>query len=234
MTYNCLVVNGDSYSAPTEFPVWGDHLAKDLNLPLNNLAVVGSNNKRILRSTIEFLESDTMLGKKIFVVIGWSFLNRQEIWYDGDNKKILSRAPDNSDRDQNSKLKFITLDWILGTKDEDQYHKILVLNIEQQWKKIIVDFYTDVFLLSQYLRSKNIDYFFFSAADNQDSHPYHYQPATDLHLCYNVLNDHRIKNLHDFCLAHWARDNDRECSGTFHLSEKGHHEFSKIIKGFIS
>jgi hypothetical protein len=232
--YDCLVINGDSYSAPTEFPVWGDYLAKDLTLPLHNLAAVGSNNKRILRSTIEFLESDPMLGKKTFVVIGWSFLNRQEIWYDGNDKQLLSRAPDNSDRDQNSKLKFITLDWILGTKDEDQYHKSLVLNIEQQWKKIIVDFYTDVFLLSRYLRSKNIDYLFFSAADNQDSDPYHHQPATDLHLCYSVLNDPHIKNLHGFCLSHWARDNDRECSSTFHLSEKGHHEFSKIIKGFIS
>lgn len=234
MKYDYLLINGDSYSASCDFPVWADYLSRLMGVPLINLAISGSNNKRILRSTIEQLESDSMLGKKVMVVVGWSFLSRQEIWYSGNDKTLLSRAPDNTERPTNSKLRFLTLDWILGTKDEQDHHKNLIIGQEDQLPKTVVDFYTDLFLLTSYLRSINADYFFFSAANNEKYNPYWLKPATDLHLCYHVLNDSRIKNLHDFSLSQWARDNDPLCESTYHLSPTGHDRFGQLLESFIN
>ena len=233
MYYDCILVNGDSYSAPKESLVWADHLSTALNLPLVNLAVAGSNNKRILRSTIECLESDAMIGKRPLVVIGWSFLSRMEVWYYGNTKEVLERAPDNQSRDVESKLRFITLDWILGTKDATDYHKNLVSNGLDEKHKVITDFYTDLFLITQYLKYKQFRYFFFSSGFQEEYNPYWYCPATDLHLCYHTLNDPAIKNFSDFSLAKWARDNDPQCEKTYHLSTTGHKTFSQYLRKLI-
>lgn len=234
MRYDCILVNGDSYSAPNGNPVWADFLAKKMAMPVTNLAVPGSNNKRILRSTIECLESDNMLGKRPLVIIGWSFLSRQEIWYYGNKKEVLDRAPDNHNRDSQSRLQFITLDWILGTKEATDYHKNLVIDTPNEKHKMIVDFYTDLFLITQYLKAKNLDYFFFSSGFQEECNPYWFRPATDLHLCYQVLNNPAIKNFSDFSLAKWSKENDPNCSQpTWHLSTTGHEKFSQFLKDSI-
>lgn len=214
MKFDYILINGDSYSAPADFPVWGDNIANDLNIPLINLSIAGSNNKRILRSTIEHLESDEMLGRNPLVIIAWSFVRRLEVWHHKESK-------------------LITLDWILGTPDATDYHKNLILDDPKKIHKIIVDFYTDLFLLATYLESKKINYFFFSGANNEECNPYWFKPATDLHLCYHVLNNENIKSIHDFSLAMWAKNNDPDCEATWHLSPTGHQEFSKVIKGFL-
>jgi hypothetical protein len=226
-------VNGDSYSAPTNHKVWADHVAVDLGLSLTNLAVSGSNNKRIMRSTIEYIESDEMIGKKSLVIIAWSFIRRLEIWYYGESEEIKNRAPDNHSRSLEDRYRFITLDWLLGTKEATNYHKNLVIEDTDHLHKILVDFYTDLFLFSNYLKSKNIDYFFFSGANNEECNSYWFRPATDLHMCYQVLNNNRIKPIHDFSIAQWAKKHDKDCTKTWHLSEAGHKDFSKVIREFL-
>jgi len=50
---DCIIINGDSYSAPhTTTKVYGDFLSEQLGIPVKNYAIAGSNNDRILRSTI--------------------------------------------------------------------------------------------------------------------------------------------------------------------------------------
>jgi hypothetical protein len=226
-------VNGDSYSAPDNHKVWADYVAVDLGLPLTNLAVSGSNNKRIMRSTIEYIESDGMIGKNPLVIIAWSFIRRLEVWYYGESEKIKSKAPDNHSRVSEDRYRFITLDWLLGTKESTDYHKNLVIEDRMHLHKILVDFYTDLFLFSAYLNAKNIDYLFFSGANNEECNPYWFVPATDLHMCYHVLNNNRVKSIHDFSIAHWAKQHDKDCTETWHLSENGHKDFSKIVGEFL-
>jgi hypothetical protein len=234
MKYDCLLVNGDSYTEPTDTLVWADHLGLELGVPVVNLAIRGSNNKRILRSTIEYLESDHMLGKSPLVVIGWSFLRRLEVWYYGDKKELLDRAPDNQDRGPDARLRFITLDWLLDSKEATDYHKNLIINSPNELHKMIVDFYTDLFLMTRYLKSRAINYFFFSSGIQEELNPYWFMPATDLHLCYSVLNDPAIINFSDFSLAKWSKENDPNCREvTHHLSPEGHKKFSHFLKESI-
>ncbi len=186
-----------------------------------------------MRSTIEYIESDTMIGKNPLVIIGWSFIRRMEVWYYGESDDIKKRAPDNYARTTADRYRFITLDWILGTKEATDYHKNLLIDDPSYLHKIIVDFYTDIFLLSNYLKSKNINYLFFSGANNEECNPYWFQPATDLHMCYHVLNNDCIKPIHEFSIANWAKTHDKDCTETWHLSENGHKDFSKVIQELL-
>ena len=55
MIYDGLIVNGDSYSAKySETLTYANFLGNSLNTPVENIARVGSNNDRIVRSTIDF------------------------------------------------------------------------------------------------------------------------------------------------------------------------------------
>jgi len=77
-----LYVNGDSYSAPDEkFKVYSEILGEKLSVPVVNDAMAGSSNDRIFRTTLEYISS---LGddEKPLVIIGFSFLTREETWVD--------------------------------------------------------------------------------------------------------------------------------------------------------
>ena len=54
MNHDVIFVNGDSYSTGTE--TYADFLSEKLGIPVKNYAQLGSNNKRIIRSSIEYLE----------------------------------------------------------------------------------------------------------------------------------------------------------------------------------
>lgn len=76
-----LFVNGDSHTAR----VYNDSgltatelLANSFNLDYENIALAGGSNQRIIRTTLEKL--DTLDPKKTIIVIGWSSFERTE-WY---------------------------------------------------------------------------------------------------------------------------------------------------------
>lgn len=225
MTYDCIIVNGDSYSARTHGPVWADALGKKLNIPVVNLSTEGCRNDRILRSTLEYLETSTFVCP--LVIIGWSFVTRIEVWYPGNNQHLLSKAPDNKDRDPDQQLRFLTLTWI--TRDHpkevtDEYKNLVALPTD--YHKTVVDLYLKIFLLTEYMKNRNIDYFMFSGALNDEWHINDLKPATDYSFCQSVANDPKIYPLHDFSISQWAREHDPECSDTFHLSPQGHIQFA--------
>jgi hypothetical protein len=228
LTYDCIIVNGDSYSARTDDLSWADALAKKLNVPVVNLAAQGCCNDRILRSTIEYLEKSSFIHP--LVIIGWSFVTRIEVWYQGNNQHLLSRSPDNQDRDPDSRLRFLTLTWITtDTPKEvtDEYKSLIALPTD--YHKIIVDLYLKIFLLTEYLKKHNMDYFMFSGASNDEWHINDLKPATDYSFCQSVNDDPKISPLCEFSLAQWARDNDPACTPTFHLSPQGHIEFADYL-----
>ena len=224
--FNSLLVNGDSYSAPAEFPVYANVLGEHWNVPVINLAKSGSNNDRICRSTVEYIESLPM-GKRPFVIIGWSFIRRHEVWYYGSTKKILNQIPDKkSDSVYN---KFITLDFLFSENEATLEQKCLVqedLFVHKQ----LMEFYTKIFFLSNYLESKNIDYLFFSGAKNCEV-PIHCFPSLEnMSIVQSVINNKKIYSLHDFYIMKYALDNDPLCKkDTGHLSETGHDQFANYI-----
>ena len=221
-----LLVNGDSYSEPCEYPVYADHLSAHWNKPLVNLSLAGSNNDRICRSTIEHIENQDLSKSKPFVIIGWSFIRRLEVWYYGTNEKILQHIPDKQDPGVYNR--FVTLDFLLP--DDATLEQKCLLQDDLSVHKQLVEFYTKIFLLSTYLENKNIDYMFFSAAKNCEV-PIHCFPSLEnMSIIQNVLNNDKIYNLHDFYVMDFAFKNDTECNKvTGHLSESGHQKFANFM-----
>jgi hypothetical protein len=224
--FDCVLINGDSYSAPASFEVYGDHIARVLGLPLINLAVVGSNNDRIMRSSIEFIEGTDF--KYPLVIVGWSFIRRLEVWYYGNNQRILDCIPDQNNENHKN-LKFVTLNWLIDINEATIEQKALV-NEDLFVHKQLVNFYTDLFLFSNYLKTKKIKYFFFSAAKNSEIPIKCFPAVENLHMVQAVTKDTNVYQLHDFYIQDWAQKNDDKCHAvTGHLSAAGHQKFADYL-----
>jgi hypothetical protein len=225
--FDSVIVNGDSYSAAKDqFKVYGEYIAEKLNLPLVNLAVQGSNNERILRSTTEFLLGTDF--KSPLVIIGWSFIRRLEVWYYGSNKKVISRIPDQSPEDHTS-LRLITLNHLIN-ENEATIEQRALINEDLFVHKQLINFYTDLFLFSKFLQKEEISYFFFSGAKNNEI-PIHCFPAIEnLSMVQSVTQDPSVYKLHDFFIMDWAKKHDPEASPvTGHLSATGHKNFADYL-----
>lgn len=223
---NHVLINGDSYSAAREHNVYGDFVGKKWDCSVVNIAIEGSNNDRICRSTVEYIES-LPSDSKPFVIIGWSFIRRLEVWYYGDNKKILNRIPDKTDDSVYNK--FVTLD-VLLSKNEATLEQKCLIQEDLFVHKQLIEFYTKIFFLANYLESKKIDYLFFSGAKNCEV-PIHCFPSLEkMSLIQKVTNNKKIYNLHDFYIMDYAFKNDPDCNKhTGHLSELGHEKFAEYM-----
>ena len=157
------------------------------------------------------------------VIIGWSFVRRQEVWYYGNNGQTIDTVPDN----QYSRL--ITLDYLLNNSEATLEQQAMIpkdLHIHKQ----LTDFYTDLYLFSQYLKFKNIDYFWFSAARNTDCPIDCFPYLMSLTQVQSIAADPRIFQLHEFCIQDWAKANDSESNPlTGHLSKNGHKQFANYL-----
>jgi len=215
---DCVFVNGDSYSVPGGLitKVYGHWLAEHFKVPLINLSVEGSSNDRILRSSLEWLAKTQHTDP--LVVIGWSFLRRREVCYYGNDPAMINRIPDRHDTES----RMITLDYLLNTNQASLEQKALVIDSDTLDKPLL-DFYTDLYLFSKLLESRNMKYFFYSAAKNTDSEVSCYPGINGLQIVQDVVNNPCIYQLHNHCTMSWALENDPECSKvTGHLSLNGH------------
>ena len=223
MKYDCILINGDSYSAAFEDKVYGDFLSESLEIPVKNYAKPGSNNKRITRSTIEYLLELKKHYQNPLVIIGWSFVRRQEVWYYGKDQKIIRNMHDNSES------RLITLDFLLKSGDATLEQKSMVLP-DIQIHKALTDFYTDLYMFSNCLKFQKIDYFWFSGAMNTDCPLNCFPYIMSLQQVKDVTADSNIWKLHDFCIMHWAKENDPDSHPvTGHLSTSGHEKFANFL-----
>lgn len=230
--YDCLLINGDSYSAATSFPVYADALGQELNLPVINIATPGSSNDRILRSSIEKILELKQQNKNPLVIIGWSFIRRLEVWYYGDKLKGLN-IPDTAGKQSHQSPRFVTLDMLIHHNLATIEQKCLIqedLFVHKQ----LTDFYTKVYLLANTLNGLGVNWFMFSAAKNIEI-PVHCFPYIDslahVKWCQEQKN---IRELHNFCIQRWAEENDPECLPvTKHLSEAGHKKFSGVLLDWL-
>jgi hypothetical protein len=225
--YDAILVNGDSYTARVTNPVWADHLSRSMNKPLYNIAFPGSSNQRIVRSTIQQVHELQQKNIRPLVIIGWSFVRRQEVWYYGTDHKINYMIPDTT---LSPESKLITLDALLSHGLATVEQKALI-NSDQEVHKALTDFWTNVWLLSTSLQQLNLPYWFFSAADNTDC-PTHCFPYVDkLSLVKHSQQDPCIWRLHEFSLQTWARQHDSgHDTTTGHLSDSGHELFAEVIQ----
>jgi len=233
LDYDAILINGDSYSASDGDKVYGNFLGEMLNIPVKNIARAGSNNQRIVRSTIEEINNFKQQYKNPLVLIGWSFIRRLEVWYYGNHPKVLRRIPDRSDAvEEHLQPRLITLDILLKEKEATLEQKCLI-NEDLFVHKQLVDFYTNLFMLAHFLESMSVEYFFFSAAKNTEIPTNSFPYIDNLQQVKWCQQNKNMYKLHDFCVLDWAKVNDKDCKPTGHLSLAGHEQFAKLMINMI-
>jgi hypothetical protein len=215
-----LYVNGDSYSAlSTKFKVYSEILGEKLSVPVVNEAMPGSSNDRIFRTTLEYvatLSPDT----NPFIVIGFSFITREEIWID-NIAKYKNRIKDYPTS------QFISAGWLESTDiNESIQHLIIDQNINKQ----TVNFYTKLYMLTSLLKGLSIPYFMFSAARNTDYKNLNHDSLNNLSMYQKICQDSNILNFQTFNIPQWANDNNIKTTGSGHLLEDGHIKFAEYLQ----
>ena len=227
MSCDLLLVNGDSYSASEIDKTYADYLGISLNLPVHNLAVVGANNDRIRRTTVEKIMELKDQGQTPLVIVAWSFLTRSEIWYDGNDQHIIDQIPDQQYTDSQRKGRLMTLDFAIGKDTTDAEYKHAILNTPRI-QKLLTDFYLDIYLFSRFLYQHAVPYRFFFAADHRNFPVSDFPYIVDRKFVKQCQADPNIYDLGGFSISSWAFANDAECNQTTgHLSASGHNKFSQ-------
>ena len=222
-----LLVNGDSYSAPFGNQEYGARLSAEMKLPLVNLAKAGSNNDRIFRSTIEAVNHFTAQQQKVFVVLALSFVRRTEVWITDANEHgvVLQKEQFPEQDREHLVLPTFTLDWVQNLPRLASQFKHLVVDDFNVHKKLL-DFYTQIFLVSNFFKMQNIPYVIFSAARNTDCPVNCFPAIQNLSMVQQVIADPAVVPLHDDCFLDWASRNDPDANVTGHLSAVGHAKYA--------
>jgi hypothetical protein len=226
--FDCLFLNGDSYSALSlDRITYGEFLSQKLNVSLINKAVLGSNNDRIIRSSIESIADLLEAGRTPFVIIGLSFIRRIEVWYYGKNKYLLSKIPD-CNSNQAPKINLITLDHLISANEITTGQKELFIETTDTLHKRFIDFYMNLFLFCNWLEKLNLRYFIFSPASNVECTAYSLNISELVFIDWCNSNPN-IWKLNDFCFLDWAKEHDKDADITGHLSTHGHKKFADIL-----
>lgn len=222
-----LLVNGDSYSASFGNQEYGARLSAEMKLPFLNLAKAGSNNDRIFRSTIEAVNHFTAQQQEVFVVLALSFVRRTEVWFtDADKYGVALQKEQFPPQDgDHLVLPTFTIDWVHSLPGLASQFKHLVVDDFDVHKKLL-DFYTQIFLVSNFFKMRNIPYVIFSAARNTDCPVKCFPAIQNLSMIQQVIADPAIVPLHDDCFLDWASRNDPAASVTGHLSAEGHTKYA--------
>jgi len=228
-----LLINGDSYSAyDPSTKVYGEHIANKWQVPIDNLARAGSNNDRILRSTVEAVIQHQSSGRHPFVIVGLSFVRRQEVWLTdmAPHEHYLVKEKYPEIRQDIEILPVVTLDKVKNHPRHKERFKHLVMEDFYVHKKLL-DLYMSLYLFQQLLLARDIPYFIFSAARNTDC-PINCFPAiSHLASVKSVTLDPAIYGLHEHCVMHWAQANDPDhARETGHLSPGGHVSYGQWLQ----
>ncbi len=171
VTNGCSWVYGDKLDNPLE-----DNFAATLAYNswfenIYNLSIKKGSNSRIARTTVHWLLEHKELWDDIFVLIGWTgAIDRPEFYSQMQNEWI---PINNWNIKENHHLK--------STKDY-QDRDMAKMYYEYHWSELnsFQDYFNNVILLQNFLKSNNIKYYFFRSFAFED-------PYTKKHYGYNRL-----------------------------------------------
>jgi hypothetical protein len=213
--------------------VWSDFLVKKLNVNCVNNAQPGSSNHRIARRTLEDLLTLNLDPKSTMVIIGWSFISRDEIWHDQKNESYNFL-----DTDIWPDSQFLTADYLRDSKDVDPVTRMKLRFLDRfhmtlDHERQIVHFFQMAFMLIKSLEQMGYKWMMFNAAMQPDifyKFPY-VQKLKQTQFCVNHNNFHW-----DMSLLEYAKKHNLPMKSTGHLQEEGHKHFVDWIikKGDLS
>jgi len=237
--YDTIYINGDSYSQKQSHKVYSDFL-QELYPTTNviNQAIYGSNNSRIFRKSTEDLLLST---GKTFAIIGFSFTEREEIWYNGDYpaghiyEKNTTDFPINSDLID--KIKFDTSVWHFYQQETNKNYndtdiKNMITNKHISPTKNMTDFIFNLVQFAGFLKSRNIDYLLFRAAKEDDMKDLNWDFIKSTNAWKYIQQDPNILDL-DFSIPRFALDNNCAVTETGHMYEDGHKAFVGYLKQYV-
>lgn len=212
-----IYINGDSYSVhPNSY---GKIIGNKLNLQVTNHAIPGSSNDRIIRSTIEYLLINKASAENLLVIIGFSFITREEIWVDTNKQIHLT--------DTIAGSRFTTFQRLMdGDIESIEKEKFINTDINGQ----VIHFYYKLYMLISLLKSMNCKYLIFSAADNSDWPKLKWDFLKKLKIYEEISKEENIiGNIHEFSIPKWAKQNNLSTSHTGHMNDDGHAKFADFL-----
>ena len=139
-----LFTNGDSNTFGSELLTnnsWPVMLSKKLNCTVDNYAIPGSSNDKIIRETIDYVVNNLNNADNLIVVLGFTEMSRIELFSDESNSWIQIANNDGGDKIKYSKLYYKTLHSFV-------YDSVMF------WQKTL--------LLQSFLEHYKVKYLFFS------------------------------------------------------------------------
>ena len=147
-----ILTNGCSFTEGYDLPslnlAWPQCLGRELNLPVNNLALGGASNDRIFRT----LKEELVNSRPDSVIVGWTDISRNELYHrDG----MYVRATPN----------ICLAECEVQPNDLPQLHENWIKFNYNTWVNYRNWIY-NVLFLQDYLTKSNIPFLFFSAFNN--------------------------------------------------------------------
>jgi len=139
-----LFTNGDSNTFGSELLTnnsWPVMLSKKLSCTVDNYAIPGSSNDKIIRETIDYVVNNLNNADNLIVVLGFTEMSRIELFSDESNSWIQIANNDGGDKIKYSKLYYKTLHSFI-------YDSVMF------WQKTL--------LLQSFLEHYKVKYLFFS------------------------------------------------------------------------
>ena len=238
--YDTIYINGDSYSQKIcDHKVYSDFLSELYpDTSVINRAIKGSNNTRIFRKSTEDLLLST---GKTFAIIGFSFTEREEIWYNGHFYKKIIYEKNTNDFPINSdlvdKLKFDTsVGHFYQQETNKDYNdpdiKNMITNRHRSSTKNMTDFIFNLVQFAGFLKSRDIDYLLFKAAKEDDMKDLNWDFIKSTNAWKYIQQDPGILDL-DFSIQRFAIDNNCAVTETGHMYEDGHKAFVGYLKQYV-
>lgn len=176
MKKKLILFNGDSYTATNGSTSYTDVVQKNLpNADVKNIAMSGSSNSRIFKSTIEHLARYVNTYEEIVCVVGYSFIHSrfevasqqdlftktEKTFYDNDYGFDLNWDKYSSKHKDEMYPKFTSSGFLNGMTET-------ILRIPELTDPNLLSsiFYNDLYMFVNTLENLNIKYFVFSAATN--------------------------------------------------------------------
>lgn len=221
-----LYCNGDSGMDSTDpypkdnigsaRPVFPEFLSQLLGMEFVNQAIAGSSNDRIFRTTLEDCIKFKNQNITPHVVIGLSFITREEVW----NENALDHVIYQFNKTTQGKL--VTRDYLSrGQLSSEDLHRLIDTNINAQ----VIHFYANLYMLVNTFENLNIPYFMFSSATNRDWKELNWDYLKTLEI-YKLINQNKnILDIHNINIPSWARErNIPILDKTWHLAGPDEHK----------
>jgi len=218
---NNLLVNGCSYTAGSGMAggdnnispiVWSNHLADRFDT-VDNLAMGGESNDRIVRTTLDFCNNHDMTDYA--VIIQWTSVYRSEYW-NAERKEWVNVVVNNGLQGAD--------EWTLSTNEDTDGRIRDAYDKEMKWLNSPNDYniayYNNILILQNYFEYMDIPYMF-SCMTLQD-HPCCDPTLMDLmHLLNRTTTEINLRRLMD--KSKWSELSLAKYSGDNYISQEDSH-----------